>query len=221
MFCLRHVFEPWTGTIWIRRWFKWHPVVCWKNFFNFIWISRLDFKFPTQFISTRLVSALTIFQVSWIIFIDTVMAEWLTVWLTNCATCLRSELHYLPLSSPWSLVYHAHYCFCVWFLFSYIPTYINAFYVLLSRQIKSSQPTGNSSAILSNSGDRVPAVELTIKSFVYKICQRQKIGCYKNGSQKYFGRVFECYKVQIFVWSQTSNKLQVHSRRILMVKQPR
>ena len=122
-------------------------------------------------------------------------------------------------SSPWSLVYHARYCFCVWFLFSYIPTYINAFYVLLSRQIQSFQPTGNSSAILSNSGDRVPAVELTIKSFVYKICQGQKIGCYKNGSQKYCGRVFECYKVQIFVWSQTSNKLQVHSRRILMVKQ--
>ena len=103
--------------------------------------------------------------------------------------------------------------------FSYIPTYINAFYALLSRQIESFQPTGNSSAILSNSGERVPAVELTIKSLLYKICQRQKIGCYKNGSQKYCGRVFECYKVQIFVWSQTSNMLQVHSRRILMVKQ--
>ena len=50
-------------------------------------------------------------------------------------------------------------------------------------------------SILSNSGERVPAVELTIKSFVYKICYRQKIRCYKNGSR---GRVFECYKVQIY-----------------------
>ena len=64
------------------------------------------------------------------------------------------------------IVYHAHYCFCVGFLFSCIPTYINAFYFLQSRQIKSFQPTGSSSAIRSNSGKRVPAVELTIKSFV-------------------------------------------------------
>ena len=161
MFCSRHVFELWTGTIWIRRWFKWHPVVCWKNCFNFIWISRLDFKFSTQFISTTLVSALTIFQVSWIIFIDTVMAEWLTVWLCDLLTEWIT-LSAASSSSPWSLVYHAHYCFCVWFLFSYIPTYINAFYVLLSRQIQSFQPTGNSSAILSNSGERVNNQELSL-----------------------------------------------------------
>ena len=97
------------------------------------------------------------------------------------------------------IVYHAHYCFCVGFLFSYISTYINAFYFLQSRQIKSFQPTGSSSAILSNSGKRVPAVELKIKSFVYKISLGQKIGCDKNGSHKYRGRVFECYKEQIYV----------------------
>ena len=106
MFCSRHVFEPRAGTIWIRRWFKWHPlaVVCWKICFNFIWISLLDFKFSTQFISITLVSALTIFQVSWIIFIDwttlyllslLVILWWQNDWLTDCATCLRSELHYL------------------------------------------------------------------------------------------------------------------------------
>ena len=147
-----------------------------KICFKFIWISLLDFKFSTQFIGWRfndLSGELdNFYRFNYCIFAfavgNTVMAEWLIDWLTvRLAYGANYTISMVIVTVV--IVYHAHYCFCVGFLFSYIPTYINAFYFLQSRQIKSFQPTGSSSAIRSNSGKRVPVVELTIKSFVYKI----------------------------------------------------
>ena len=177
--------------------------------FHFYFLD-LDFKFSTQFISATLVSALTIFQVSWIIFIDLsilhllsllVILWWQNDWLTDCATCWRSESRCLHGHRYRHRFRHrfrhrrlGHLSYSLLFLFlisffinTYIRIYIDAFYELLSIPIKVSRlQVGR-------------VLELTVKSFVYKSCQMQKIGCYENGSHKYSGGVFEWFKVQIYV----------------------
>ena len=159
--------------------------------FHFYFLD-LDFKFSTQFISATLVSALTIFQVSWIIFIDwsilhllslLVILWWQNDWLTDCATCWRSESRCLG-----HLSYSLLFLFLIsFFINTYIRIYIDAFYELLSIPIKVS---------------RLQSSSWQSRALFIKVVRCRRSG---NGSHKYSGGVFEWFKVQIYVWSQTSN----------------